>query len=204
MAAWNHPMVASDHLPDGGVIETSRMKVWEHSHYTGSTDLIFKSHLFPPSVKTLEEPKDVIRLISWGVSTWPGTGSQIEAGLVLPWIKLPIEVRGFFELQAGLGTDTTYDESEFSLGLSYFNSYFQRVSWYSTLSWIRNPVVTGAGFTIAGGPSLILRFFKNFNINCLPQFRSFVVLRVVPLLPTTQPPAFSPSAISLCCKLEIT
>jgi hypothetical protein len=157
MSAWNRPMIASKSLPDGGVIGTSRMKVWEHSYYTGSTDLILKSHLFPPSVKSIEEPKDILRLISWGVSTWPGTGSQIEAGFVLPWVELPFEVRGFFELQAGLGIDAGVDHSEFSLGLSYFNSYFQRVSWYSTLSWIPDPAVTGAHYTVAAGPSLLLR-----------------------------------------------
>ena len=135
-------MYASESLPRGGMIGTQRMKVWEHSHYTGSTDLILKSHLFPPSIKSVEEPKDVIRLISWGVSTWPGTGSQIEAGLVLPWTKFPFEVRGFFELQAGLGTDTRFHESEFTLGLSYFNSYFQRVTWYSSLTWVPHPAAS--------------------------------------------------------------
>jgi hypothetical protein len=156
MAAWNQPMLASRDLPEGGVISTGRMHVWEHSHYTGSTDLILKSHLFPPSVKSIEKPVDVLRLISWGVSTWPGTGSQIEAGFVLPWIKFPIEIRGFLELQAGLGTSPDFDASEFTLGLTYFSSYFQRVSWYSTSSWIPDPVVTGANFTISGGPSLLL------------------------------------------------
>jgi hypothetical protein len=132
------------------------MQVWKHWQYTHQSTYIFKPHLFPPSVKSIERPTDILRLISWGYTTWPGAGHRWAAGFVIPWIETPIEVRGFLELQAGVNTTTDLDATEFSMKLTYFNSYFQRVSWYTSVAWIPDPTFTGAHFTVAAGPSFLL------------------------------------------------
>jgi hypothetical protein len=132
------------------------MQVWKHWQYTHQSTYIFKPHLFPPSVKSIERPTDILRLISWGYTAWPGHGHRWAAGFVIPWIETPIEVRGFLELQAGVSTTGEFDVSEFSMKLAYFNSYFQRVSWYTSVAWMPDPVLTGAHFTVAAGPSFLL------------------------------------------------
>ncbi len=149
-------MVSDPSLPEGGELSPGRMQVWEHWHYTHDPSYIFKSHLFPPSIKSIHRRKDVLRLITWGYSTWPGSGHQLEAGFIIPWWSLPIPVRGFLELQAGIGASHDLDKTEFSLGLTYLSSYFQRVSWYMTVSWLPDPDVTGSHFTVVAGPSFLL------------------------------------------------
>jgi hypothetical protein len=157
MAAWNRAMISDPSEPEGGMLAPHRAQVWKHSMYTTDrSTLILKPHLFPPSMKSIDRAADVLRLISWGFTAWPGSGYQLEAGLVIPWLSLPIPVRGFFEIQAGIGTAEDIEGTEFSLGLTYFSSYFQRVSWYTTVTWLPDPDVTGSHFTVAGGPSLLL------------------------------------------------
>jgi hypothetical protein len=157
MAAWNRAMISDPSEPEGGLLAPHRAQVWKHSMYTTDrSTLILKPHLFPPSMKSVDSAADVLRLISWGFTTWPGSGYQFEAGLVIPWFSLPIPVKGFLELQAGIGSSVDVDETEFSLGLTYVSSYFQRVSWYTTVTWLPDPDVTGSHFTVAGGPSILL------------------------------------------------
>ena len=163
MAAWNKPMIAPKG-PEGGVIEPHRGQVWEHSVYAGEPIVIFKSHLFPPSIKSVEKPKDIFRLITWGFSTWPGNSHQFQAGLVIPWIELPFEVRGYMNLEAGLVTSDDFEGTAFSLLFTYYNSYFQRVSWYTTVAWLPIKEITGSHFTVSAGPSLLLWMKSNKSL----------------------------------------
>ncbi len=141
---------------EGGVIEPHRGQVWKHSVYTGEPTILLKSHLFPPSLKSIESFKDVFRLITWGVATWPGEAHQVQAGFVIPWIELPFETRGFMTLEAGLATDKSFEETGFTLSLSYYNSYFQRVSWLTTVMYTARDDILGSNFTVAAGPSFLL------------------------------------------------
>lgn len=155
MATWNRPMIAPK-IPAGGVVSPRRGQVWKHAAYHDSPSDIFESHLYPPSVKSIEKPVDVIRHITWGITEWPGNSSQIQVGLVLPWIRLPIEPRGFLTLDLGFIGSDDFSDGGVSFGLSYFSSYFQRVSWFTSISYIPNAAVTGSHFTVAIGPSLLL------------------------------------------------
>ncbi len=163
MAAWNKPMIAPKGR-EGGVIEPNRGQVWEHSIYTGEPSVIYKSHLFPPSMKSVEKPKDIFRLITWGFSTWPGNSHQFQAGLVIPWIEFPIEVRGFMNIEAGLVTSSDLTGTAFSLNFTYYNSYFQRVSWYTSAAWLPKNEITGSHVTISAGPSLLLWLKSNKSL----------------------------------------
>jgi hypothetical protein len=124
--------------------------------YEGEASVIFKSHLFPPTMRSVEETRDLFRLISWGLTTWPGNAHQLQVGMVIPWIELPFATRGFMDLQAGLVGSDDLDNVTFSLNLSYYNSYFQRVTFYSTVAWLPNDEITGSHFTVSVGPSLLL------------------------------------------------
>ncbi len=157
MSVWNQATISDPNRPEGGELAPHRAQVWEHWQYTTNrSTLILKPHLFPPSMASIRTPSDVLRLITWGYSVWPGSGHEFDVGLVVPWFHLPIPVRGFLELQAGIGTDTDFDGTEFSLEATYVSSYFQRAAWYTTVSWIPNPTVTGSHFTVGAGPSLLL------------------------------------------------
>lgn len=157
MSVWNHATISDPNRPEGGELAPHRAQVWEHWQYTTDrSTLILKPHLFPPSMASIRTPSDVLRLITWGYSVWPGSGHEFDVGLIVPWFHLPIPVRGFVELQAGIGTDTDFDETEFSLEVTYVSSYFQRAAWYTTVSWIPDPGVTGSHFTVGAGPSLLL------------------------------------------------
>lgn len=155
MATWNRPMIAPK-IPAGGVVKPNRGQVWKHDAYHDSPSDIFESHLYPPSVKSIEKPVDILRHITWGVTEWPGNSSQIQVGLVLPWIRLPIEPRGFITLDFGLIGSNDFSDGGISMGLSYYSSYFQRVSWYTSMSYIPKAAITGSHFTVAIGPSLLL------------------------------------------------
>jgi hypothetical protein len=155
MAGWTKPMIAPPG-PEGGVIPTSRGQVWEHYVYEGEASVLFKSHLFPPTMRSIEEPQDVLRLITWGFSTWPGNSHQFQVGLIIPWFELPFEVRGFMDLQAGIMSSSDFEGTDFSLNFSYYNSYFQRVTWYTTVAWLPNDEITGSHFTVSAGPSFLL------------------------------------------------
>ena len=155
MASWNRPMIAPK-VPSGGVVSPRRGQVWKHSAYHDSPSDIFESHLYPPSVKSIEKPADVLRHVTWGITSWPGNSSQIQVGLILPWIRLPIEPRGFMTLDVGFIGSGDFSDAGVSFGLSYFSSYFQRVSWYTSISYIPDAAVTGSNFTVAVGPSLLL------------------------------------------------
>ena len=163
MAAWNKPMIAPKG-PEGGVIEPRRGQVWKHSVYTGEPTVLFKSHLFPPSMKSVEKPTSIFRLITWGVSTWPGNSHQFQAGFVIPWFELPFEVRGFMNLEAGLVTSEDFDRTAFSLNFTYYNSYFQRVSWFTTVTWLPVDEITGSHFTVSAGPSLLIWMRSNKSL----------------------------------------
>jgi hypothetical protein len=163
MAAWNKPMIAPKGR-EGGVIEPHRGQVWKHSVYSGEPTVLYKSHLFPPSMKSIETFKDIFRLITWGFSTWPGNSHQFQAGLVIPWIELPFEVRGYMNLEAGLVTSDDLKGTAFSLNFTYYNSYFQRVSWYTTAAWLPKDEITGSHFTVSAGPSLLLWMKSNKSL----------------------------------------
>ncbi len=163
MAAWNKPMIAPKG-PEGGVVEPHRGQVWKHSVYTGEPTVIYKSHLFPPSMRSIEKPKDFFRLITWGFSTWPGSSHQFQMGFIIPWFVLPFEVRGFMNLEAGLVTSSDFEGTAFSLSFTYYNSYFQRVSWYTTGTWLPDSDITGSHFTVSAGPSLLLWMKSNKSL----------------------------------------
>lgn len=155
MAAWNQPMIAPK-VPGGGVISPNRGQVWEHAAYHESPSDVFESYLYPPSVKSIETPVDILRHVTWGITAWPGNSSQFQIGLVLPWIRLPIEPRGFMTLEAGIIGSDDFSTGGVSFNLSYYSSYFQRVSWYTTVTYIPNAAITGSHFTVTVGPSLLL------------------------------------------------
>ncbi len=155
MATWNRAMIAPK-VPGGGVVSPKRGQVWRHDAYDESPSDVFETYLYPPSVKSIEKPADILRHITWGITTWPGNSTQIQVGLVLPWIRLPIEPRGFLTLEAGFIGSDDFSDGGVSVNLSYFSSYFQRVSWYTTVAYIPNELVTGSHFTVAVGPSLLL------------------------------------------------
>ena len=163
MTGWTKPMIAPPGR-EGGVIPTSRGQIWEHSVYQGEASVIFKSHLFPPTMRSIEEPRDLFRLVSWGLTTWPGNSHQLQIGMVIPWVELPFATRGFMDLQAGIVGSDDLDDVAFSLNLSYFNSYFQRVTFYSTVAWLPNDEITGSHFTVSVGPSLLLWMRDNKSL----------------------------------------
>ena len=163
MTGWTKPMIAPPGR-EGGVIATHRGQIWEHSVYTGEASVIFKSHLFPPTMKSVEKGQDLFRLISWGFTTWPGNAHQLQVGMVIPWVELPFATRGFLDLQAGIVGSDDLDKATFSLNLSYFNSYFQRVTFYSTVAWLPNDEITGSHFTVSAGPSLLLWMKTNKSL----------------------------------------
>lgn len=155
MAAWTRPMMSPAGM-EGGVVEPHRGQPWLHSIYLGSPDAIFKTHLYPPSMLSVEKPVDVLRLITWGITEWPGNSHQFQVGLVVPWPYLPFEPRGFMTLEAGLIASNDFSGREFALNYSYYSAYFQRVSWYTTFAWIPDADITGSHFTVTVGPSLLL------------------------------------------------
>ena len=155
MAAWTRPMIAPK-IPGGGMVSAHRGQPWKHDAYHGSPSDVFESYLYPPSVKSIEKPVDIFRHVTWGITTWPGNASQLQVGLVLPWIRLPIEPRGFLTFEVGVLGSDDFSAGGVSFNLSYFSSYFQRVSWYTTVSYIPDAGVTGSHFTVAAGPSLLL------------------------------------------------
>jgi len=163
MALWNRPLSASG-KPDEGDIDPARGQIWKHWTYAAPPQVVLKSYLYPPSMKSVESPRDLWRLVSWGVTVWPGGGQQLQAGMVIPWFYLPFETRGFMSLEAGVITDQSFSDHDFSLGLTYFSSYFQRVGWFSTLSWIPDDAVTGSHFTASVGPSLLLWIRPNKSL----------------------------------------
>ncbi len=163
MTGWTKPMIAPPG-PEGGVIPTHRGQVWQHSVYEGEASVIFKSNLFPPTMSSVEKTQDLLRLVSWGFSTWPGNAHQFQIGMVIPWIELPFNTRGFMDLQAGIVGSDDLDNATFSLNLSYYNSYFQRVTFYSTVAWLPNDEVTGSHFTVSVGPSLLLWMKSNKSL----------------------------------------
>jgi len=160
MASWTRPMVAPPGR-EGGVIAPHRGQPWEHSIYNGSPDIIFKSHLYPPSMRSVEKPVDVFRLITWGVTEWPGNSHQFQLGFVIPWPYLPFEPRGFMTLEAGLIASEDFSGREFAADFSYYSEYFQRVNWFTTFSYIPESSITGSHFTITVGPSLLLWMKSN-------------------------------------------
>ena len=160
MAAWNKPMMSPAGM-EGGVVEPRRGQPWEHSIYNGSPDIIFKSHLYPPSMRSVEKPVDIFRLITWGVTEWPGNSHQFQIGFVVPWPYLPFEPRGFMTLEAGLIASEDFSGREFGLDFSYYSEYFQRVNWYTTFSYIPESSIVGAHFTVSAGPSLLLWMKSN-------------------------------------------
>lgn len=179
MTGWTKPMIAPPGR-EGGVISTSRGQIWKHSIYNGEASAIFKTHLFPPTMKSIEKSQDLFRLISWGFSTWPGNAHQFQIGMVIPWVELPFATRGFLDLQAGIIGSDDLENATFSLNLSYYNSYFQRVTWYSTVAWLPNDEITGSHFTVSAGPSLLLWMRTNksllgplnvFRFSTGPRFR---------------------------------
>ncbi len=179
MAAWTKPMISPAGM-EGGVVEPHRGQPWRHSIYLGSPDLIFKSHLYPPSMRSVEQPKDVLRLVTWGITEWPGNSHQFQVGLVVPWPYLPFEPRGFMTLEAGLVASNDFSGREFALNYSYYSAYFQRVSWYTTFAWIPDDAITGSHFTVTVGPSLLLAMKSNksllgpvnaFRLSTGPRFR---------------------------------
>jgi hypothetical protein len=151
MAAWTKPAIAPPGR-EGGTIEPHRWEPWQHSIYNGSPDMIFKSHLYPPSMRSVEKPVDLFRLITWGVTEWPGNSHQFQIGFVIPWPYLPFEPRGFMTLEAGLIASNDFSGREFGLDFSYYSEYFQRVNWYTTTSYIPESSITGSHFTISVGP----------------------------------------------------
>jgi hypothetical protein len=155
MATWNLPMIAPG-MPGGGKVSPNRGQVWKHSAYHDWPTEVFETHLYAPSVKSIEKPVDLLRLVTWGISEWPGNGAQIQVGMVLPWIYLPIVPRGFLTFDVGFIASDEWTTGGVSLNLSYISSYFQRVSWYTTFAYIFNDDVTGSHFTVSVGPSLLL------------------------------------------------
>ena len=155
MASWNRPMVAPETI-GGSEISPERGEVWEHWTYTAPPSVVFKSYLYPPSMKSVEGPKDILRLVSWGVTEWPGNSRQFQVGFVVPWFYLPFETRGFLDLQVGLIATEDFTDREFALDLSYYSSYFQHVSWYTSAAWIPDGSITGSHFTASVGPSFLL------------------------------------------------
>jgi hypothetical protein len=179
MAAWTRPMMAPPGR-EGGEIAPHRGQPWEHSIYNGSPDVIFKSHLYPPSMRSVEKPVDLFRLITWGVTEWPGNSHQFQVGFVIPWPYLPFEPRGFMTLEAGLIASDDFSGREFGLDFSYYSEYFQRVNWYTTTSYIPESSITGSHFTVSVGPSLLLwmksnkKLFQPINVlrfSTGPRFR---------------------------------
>lgn len=160
MASWNKPMISPPGM-EGGVVKPSRGQPWQHSLYKGSPDLILKSHLYPPSMRSVEKPVDIFRLVTYGVTEWPGNSHQFQIGFVIPWPYLPFEPRGFMTLEAGLIAAEDFSGREFAIDYSYYSAYFQRVSWYTTFSYIPESSITGSHFTISVGPSLLLWLKSN-------------------------------------------
>ena len=155
MKAWVRPMIAPN-VPGGGVLSPKRGQVWRHDFYDASPSDVFESYLYPPSVKSIERPQDVLRHVTWGVTFWPGNSSQVQIGIVLPWIRLPIEPRGFTTLELGLIGSDDFTDGGIAFNLSYFSSFFQRVSWYTTVGYIPDAAITGSHFTVSIGPSILL------------------------------------------------
>jgi len=155
MAAWVRPMIAPN-VPSGGVVSPKRGQVWRHDAYDGSPSDVFESYLYAPSVKSIEHPKDVFRQVTWGITTWPGNSSQIQVGFVLPWIRLPIEPRGFTTFEVGFIGSDDFSNGGIAFNLSYFSSFFQRVSWFTTVGYTPDQTITGSHFTVAIGPSVLI------------------------------------------------
>lgn len=155
MTQWTKPTIAPK-IPGGGQVSATRHQPWRHAAYEGSPSDIFKSYLYQPSVKSIEKPADVLRLVTWGITEWPGNGAQVQVGFVLPWVKLPIEPRGFLTLDLGIIGSSDLTDGGIAIGLSYFSSYFQRMSWYTGINYIPDASITGSHFTVAVGPSALL------------------------------------------------
>lgn len=179
MAAWTRPMIAPAGMA-GGVVEPRRGQPWAHPIYLGSPDDILKSYLYPPSMRSVEQPADVLRLLTWGITEWPGNSHQFQVGFVVPWPYLPFEPRGFMTIEAGLVASEDFSGREFALNYSYYSAYFQRVSWYTTFAYVPDASITGSHFTMTVGPSLLLLMKPNkslagpFNVLRLstgPRFR---------------------------------
>lgn len=155
MTAWTRPTIAPK-IPGGGEVSAARHQPWLHPEYENSPSDIFKSHLYAPSMKSIERPTDILRYVTWGATAWPGNGGQVQVGFVVPWVKLPIEPRGFFTVDLGFIGSSDLTDGGISLGLSYFSSYFQRMSWYTAVNYIPDASITGSHFTVVVGPSALL------------------------------------------------
>ncbi len=155
MALWNRPMIAPE-TTGRAELAPERGQVWEHWSYSAPPQVVFKSYLYPPSLKSIEAPRDILRLVSWGLTEWPGNSRQFQVGLVLPWFYLPFEPRGFLDLEVGLIAAEDFTDREFALDLSYYSSYFQHVSWYTSVAWIPDGSITGSHFTASVGPSFLV------------------------------------------------
>jgi hypothetical protein len=179
MASWNRPMIAPETI-GSAEIAPDRWQVWEHWTYAAGPEVVFKSYLYPPSQKSVEGPKDILRLVSWGLTEWPGNSRQFQVGVVIPWFYLPFETRGFLDMEVGLIATEDFTDREFALDLSYYSSYFQHVSWYTSAAWIPNGSITGSHFTASVGPSFLLWMradksllgpFNVFRFSTGPRFR---------------------------------
>ena len=184
MQTWNRDLWTAN----GDRLGATRHQIWEHRHYRLSPVLILKEHLYQPSFSAISTVGDVIDLITYGSSAYPGEGWGAHVGLVIPTIRFPVRLPGLVQLQFGFVRDWAGNlPSRLSLSVLYDSHYRELLGWYAKIGYVKNredlfPDGTdGPGdFTVSAGVTLLPWSWSQRRTAGVPLLPHSVRLRVGP------------------------
>jgi hypothetical protein len=142
MRAWNRDMLVLWWKPGERmkpqVHSRKKHQVWEHDGYLRNPTNIFKSHLFRPTANAIASAGDVLKLVTWGVTGYPGDAYEVYGGFVLPAIPFIFRLPGFSEFQFGVYRPNFWAQasSSFSAAWVWENHRNALISWYRKVSYI--------------------------------------------------------------------
>ena len=142
MRAWNRDMIVHWWKPGERtrpqVQPRTKHQVWEHDGYLRDPTNIFKSHLFRPTANAISSAGDVLRLITLGVTGYPGDAYELYAGFVIPAVPFIFRLPGYSEFQFGVYRPNFWADakSSFSAAWVWENHRNARISWYRKVSFI--------------------------------------------------------------------
>ena len=142
MQAWNRDMLVLWWKPGEAmkpqVHSRKKHQVWEHDGYLRNPTNIFKSHLFRPTINSISTAGDVLKLVTWGATGYPGDAYELYGGLVIPAIPFIFRLPGYSEFQFGVYRPNFWGRASasFSAAWVWENHRNALISWYRKVSYI--------------------------------------------------------------------
>jgi len=119
-------------------IPADQNRIWELDIYQREPTRIFKAHLFRPTAAATRNVDDVLDLLTYGATGYPGDAWEVHGGFIVPAFQPPVanlHLPGFLEVQVGYLRSFQHRKGTVVSSIVWEQHYNRLFSWYRKLSW---------------------------------------------------------------------